>query len=195
MAIQTNYDRDPAIGKPGMIARETPPPHIVVGVTQVDSSERLPRPGDAVIRDNASGVDAYKVPGSSAEQLNIVGIVAHRQQEIPTTNVAGTSTAVQYADGEPIYVITFGLVYVRVNTGAGASVSWGDQMTFATPSAITDDGAWSALSISALTGSSDLAAIRTFLRAQPKVDIIAVNETPVGASTDTIVPVKINMGR
>lgn len=195
MAIQTSYDRDPAIGKPGQIARPDVPYWIQVGTTQVDSSERAPRPGDAVIRDNATGVNAFKVPGTAAEQLQICGIVAHVDNAVPRTNVAGASDAVQYLDGETIYVGVMGVFFVRVDTGGSESVSYGDRMTFDAPSTITDDGAWEAVSITALGGSADLAAVRTYLRAQPDVDIVAVNDAPIGANTEAIIPVKIGLGR
>lgn len=191
--IQTKYERDPEIGKPGMIARATPIPFVEVGYSQVDSSERVPRPGDAVIRDNATGVNAFKVPATAAEITQVVGIVAHRDQEIPVRNT-DTTDAVQFKDGTPIYVITFGCVYVNVTTGGSETITWGTQLIWDAPSAITGDSDWEAAPT--LPGTfANAAAIQTYLASLPKVNIVAINEKPVaGNSTNAIIPVKINMG-
>lgn len=196
MAIQTDYARDPAIGKPGLLARPDLPFWVVVGTTQIDASERAPRPGDAVIRDNTTGVNAFKIP-SSTELADICGIVAHRDQEIPRTNVAGTTDAVQYLDGEQIYVLTYGVVYVRVETGASETITYGDRMVWDPPSAITDDADWEELpaTTTALAAGSNVTVTVNHLRAQPKLDIVAANVVPVAASTDTVIPVKVGMGR
>lgn len=191
---QLNYDRDPAIGKPGMIARPDLPTWVEVGTTQIDSNERKPRPGDGVIRDNTA--HGFKIPGTG-EFTDIVGVVAHRDQSVATVNTS-TTEAVQYDDGDLIYVITFGVVYVRVSTGSGETISFGDRVTWDAPTAITDDAAWGPLPTAAAIPSSfsNTAAVRNWLLAQPEVDIVAVNDTQVAASqTGVIVPVKIGMGR
>lgn len=194
MAIQTDYARDPAIGKPGLIARPNLPYWVEVGEAQVDSNERKPRPGDGVIWDDTA--NGFKIPGTAAEQVNIVGIVAHRDQEIARANTT-TDTAVQYDDGDLIYVITLGVVYLRVENASGVTVSRGDRLTFPTPSTITDDGGWTAVSAATSTppASPSLANLRAFLAAQPPVDIVAQNEDTIAASSSGLILAKIGMGR
>lgn len=192
--IQTDISRDPVIGKPGMLARPVFPHFAEVGYSQVDSSERVPRPGDAVIRDNATGVNAFKVPGTATEITQTCGIVLHRDQEIPVVNTS-TDMAVQFKDGAPIYVLTFGVIYVSVTTGGSETITWGTRLIWDAPSAITGTSDWEAAPNLPTTFANE-AAIRTYLASLPQIDIVAINETPVASnSTNAIIPVKVNMGR
>ena len=122
-SLQQNYEINPPVGFPGQIAEPNSPYRVEAGVLYVPSgaSRANPRPGDAVYYVTAQ--DAWQVPINAADQLMVGGILTYRSDA-----VAASNDFTQFEDGDQIFVVTMGVVWVI----AGGSCDRGDIMVMQT---------------------------------------------------------------
>jgi hypothetical protein len=123
MVIQRSYSINPPVGFPGTIAEPNSPTRVEVGTLTVPTgaTRANPRPGDALYY--LQSADAWQVPVNAADQLMISGILTY-----PADTVANAASIVQFSDGDPIEVITMGVVWVI----AGGASERGDILVMQT---------------------------------------------------------------
>ena len=123
MTLQQSYNINPEVGFPGEIAEPNSPHRIEAGRLTVPSgaTRTNPRPGDAVYYSTAQ--DAWQVPSNASDQLQVGGILTYRADA-----VASATNFTQFDDGDQIFVVTMGVVWVI----AGGSCDRGDIMVMQT---------------------------------------------------------------
>ena len=90
-------------------------------------------PGDGVWFDRSvSGNQAWKLPETSAEENDVVGVVSYEQSNRPSqTNT--TTGAIEIGSNNPIKVVIEGIVWVV----AGESIKFGDLLKYSNISEVT----------------------------------------------------------
>ena len=123
MSLQRTYEINPERGFPGQIAEPNSPHRIEAGVLYVPggATRANPRPGDAVYYNTAN--DGWNVPSNAADQLQVGGILTYRADAVQSV-----SSILQFSDGDQIFVVTMGVVWVI----AGGTCDRGDIMVMQT---------------------------------------------------------------
>lgn len=193
--VQGTYEVNPDVGFPGAIARPYEPHALDSGLIHVPTgATRRPRPGDAVVYDQTE--DAYKLPTSDAESLEVAGILSYRAD-----TVQDASQVTEFADGDEVEVAVLGTWWVR----AGSAVEYGDRLAWDRADFKWDPQADPAASaIADLTGTVNLAlvnqlkdavivSVNAALASLSRIPIVCVSRF-AGADTD-IVMARIGFGR
>ena len=109
--VQQSYSINPDIGYPGQIAEPNSPTRVEAGTLFVPSAGDPPRPGYAVYFDTAN--DGWRLPNNAATTLRASGILTYRADV-----VASATSFVEFSDGEEVFVVTMGVVWL---TAGGAT--------------------------------------------------------------------------
>ena len=105
MTLQSSYTINPAVGFPGQIAEPNSPHRVEAGSMRVPAAGDTPRPGYAVYYDTTN--NAWALPSNAATSLRASGILTYRADV-----VANSSQQVTFADGDEIFVVTMGILWL-----------------------------------------------------------------------------------
>ena len=107
VSVQQNYRINPSDGFPGVIAEPNSPHRIEAGILNVPTgaTRANPRPGDS-LRYNTTN-NGWEVPSDADGQLVVGGILTYRQDGMATS-----TSVVQFDDGDEIFIVTMGVVWV-----------------------------------------------------------------------------------
>ena len=127
--IQSFYRRHLQRQWPGTLARPNEPHAFDPGSLHVPANGNMPFPGEAVMYD--AGEDSFRLPGSDAEELLVVGVLGYNPGDIPTVlqappAMANSDTQIQYSDNAVIKVCVFG----TFNVLAGSAMEYGDSVIY-----------------------------------------------------------------
>lgn len=123
MVIQSTYRSAYQAGWPGSLSRPESPYQMLFGRAQVPTSGIPLKPGYGVLYDQ--GNDAWRLPTSTTEQLQVTGIVSVDQGSIQSAQSSigeNSDMAVEYEDGDELKICTMGNLWVV----AGAELEYGD---------------------------------------------------------------------
>ena len=107
MSLQRTYSINPDVGFRGQIAEPNSPHRIEAGRINIPAAatRQDPHPGDSVFYN--TGDNAWQVPDNAANMLVVSGILTYRADAVQNVN-----SELIIADGDQIFVVTMGVVWV-----------------------------------------------------------------------------------
>ena len=185
--MQTTYEDKPDRGYQGQLAQPNAPYYALTRPAEVGTGERKPRPGDAVIWDATT--NRFKCPATGDANLrNTVGIVQLRHNLVARGAV---DQVIEYEDGAMMTVITFGIIYVRVNSAT--AIEFGTPLKWNAGTGIDDESDWEPWTGNDATPGTTAANLQLY--AQMRNPVILWEPNGVTANTDTVVAARIGYGR
>lgn len=195
--VQREYGRYPGLGHIGDLARPSEPHAFDIGLAQVPTNGRKPRPGDCVYYDAAN--NGFAVPTTEAQRRAAIGVVSYdpgvvqgRLASVPSG--ANSDMYVEFEDGEEIKVCVLGTVWVVAST----AMEYG-QLVQQTTFGATPDYEWDAydpdLTVDATFANLAAArsAVNDVVEELRRRTFECVSPTPVAA--DGLAQVRIGYGR